>query len=62
MSTISYTLTPIQNCPWYMGIDNVEFGEYGNLNVYFYVDAKNQTREELQRFVLALSEFVKDYK
>lgn len=53
---------PIRNCPWYLGIDHIEFSENGNLEAYFYTDAKNQTSEELNRFVVELSDFIKDYK
>lgn len=56
-----FELEPLHNVQWCLGIDNLEF-EYGSLAAYFYTEVQNQTDEELKRFVLALSEFVKDYR
>lgn len=48
---------------WALGIDNMELCKRGGLlTTYFYPHAKEISDAELKRFVLALSEFVKDYK
>lgn len=61
--TVTMNTVPITpNIQWCLGIDHLEFSESGNLNTYFYTDAKNQTTEELKRFTLALAEFVKNYR
>lgn len=56
-------ISPQKKVQWCCGIDFLEFNENGNFHTYFWTDnPEQQNEEELKRFSLALTEFVKNYR